>query len=147
MNPDIESTRFGRYCINVYFITGASYLVCGSRDETGSGFTRPVFQHCRRPPERFISTLQRQLRALETTRDFRRWYELVYSAPWDPNCSQCPLCFVQCQRIAEELRRLMGAEYDPFLAGTLKITVGGLPPEAEEDSVGTRSTDSFTPIG
>ena len=134
MNPTIESTRFGQYCINVYLLSGGCFLVCGRQGTAETYFTQAVFRDCRRPLGSLIHTLQQHLQRLEESNDFQDWFQLVYGTPWDPNDSRCPLCFVACRQVADELRGLMGADYGRFLQTTLQITVCHLPPEANGHS-------------
>jgi len=123
MDPTIESTRFGQYCINVYRLGDSCYLVCGRQGAAESCFTQAVFRDCRRPQGNLIHTLQQHLRRFEESNDFQDWHRQIYRASWDPANSRCPLCFVACGQAAKELRKLMGPDYDRFLAASLEISV------------------------
>lgn len=131
MNLAIESTRFGEHCINIYRVGGHCYLVCGKRGRTECCFTQTVFPHCHQQEDNLIRTLQRQLQALEKTNDFQEWFRLVQGMPWDTSSdnSRCPICFLGCRQVADELRKLMRAEYGQFLTTTLQIKVDELASE------------------
>ena len=133
MNPTIESTRFGQYCINVYRVNGNCHLVCGRQQTEESCFSLPVFWNCDWPRGDLIHTLQEHLRRLDDSNDFQDWRRRVSSTPWDSNNSRCPFCFVACRQAAKELRRLMGPDYDRFLAATLVVTVQNPPREPENN--------------
>ncbi|MHB8902328.1 MAG: hypothetical protein ACYC6Y_26510 [Thermoguttaceae bacterium] len=132
MNPTFESTRFSEFSINIYHLDGVSYLVCGKRHAIDTSVTRTVFQQCRRSANGLIRSLQQQLRAVEQTTDFQKWFQIVYDRPWDEDHdSRCPFCFLGCRQTAEDLRALMGDRYEQFLASPLKIMVRDLPVETE----------------
>lgn len=135
MNPTIESTRFGEYCINVYRVGDSCFLVCGRQTPEESCFTQTVFCDCRQPRAGLIGFLQEHLRAIEESDDFQDWRRRVSPTPWDFNNSRCPLCFVACRQAAKELRELMGSDYDRFLAASLRITVHTSSTEAEGGSL------------